>query len=234
MVASQILEGLRSVKTPGLLGGGKTGGALMKRPFSLVHIVVMTLVSLSPAMQAHGGEPSIDEASVRALLEARSLESLDHVFSKAAREDEALKAVYQARRLVLNNSRGEELRFLEALPATERGLQRVYELTHPSESKLGEDPRIADVVYGMFERAARYAQRYKSGHRRVLQLCLFSDGELAETAWEWCDWLLQHDSERALAAIRSLPIEDQRRMCSGETAEGLTVKEAIQKCATDL
>src|SRR5688572_19161027 len=62
------------------------------------------------------------------------------------------------------------------------GLWRVYQLTYPSESRLGEDPRIADIVYGMFERAARYAQKYESGHRRVLQLCLFSDGELAETA----------------------------------------------------
>jgi hypothetical protein len=212
----------------------KQSRALMKRSLPLVQIVVVTLVSLSPAMQVHGGEPSIDEASVRALLDARNLESLDHVFSAAAREDEALKAIYQARRLVLNDSREEELRFLEALPATERGLRRVYQLTYPSGSKLGEDPRIADVVYGMFERAARYAQRYESGHKRVLELCLFSDGELAETAWEWCDWLLQHDSERTLAAIRSLPIEDQQRMCSGETTEGLTVKEAIQKCTTDL
>jgi hypothetical protein len=206
----------------------------MKRSLSLVHIVVVTLVYLSPAMQVYGGEPPIDEASVRALLEAKNLESLDQVFAKATREDEALKAIYQARRLVLNKSREEELRFLGTLPATNKGLWRVYQLTYLSESKLGEDPRIADVVYGMFERAARYAQRYGSGHGRVLQLCLFSDGELAEVAWEWCDWLIQHDSERTLAAIRSLPVEDQRRMCSGETAEELTVKEAIQKCATDL
>ena len=204
------------------------------RWISLVRIAVVTLVCLVPATRGHGGEPSIDEAAVRALLEARNLQSLDRVFAKAAREDEALKAVYQARRLVLNDSRKEELRFLEALPATSNGLWRVYQLTYPSASKLGEDPRIADVVYGMFERSARYAQKYKSGHRQVLRLCLFSDGELAEAAWEWCDWLLRQDPESTLAAIRSLPIEDQRRMCSGKTAEGLTVKEALQKCATDL
>ena len=205
----------------------------MSKLLSLVRIIAITIGSLSPAMQAHGGEPPIDEASVRALLEARNLETLERVFSKVAREDEALKAIYQARRLVVNPSRKDELRFLETLPATRSGLWRVYQLTYSSESRLGEDPRIADVVYGMFERAALYAQKYESGHRRVLQLCLFSDGELAETAWEWCDWLLQHDSERTLAAIRSLPIEDQRRICGGP-AEGLTVKEAIQKCAVGL
>ena len=193
----------------------------MKKLISLV----VALVSLAP--------PSVDEAAVRALLEARTLESLEGVF-KAAGEDEALKAVYYARRLALNDSREEEVGYLESLPATEKALWRVYELTYPSESKLGEDPRIGDVVYGMFERAACLAKKHESGHRRVLQLCLFSDGELAETAWEWCHWLVQQDSEQALAAIRSLPIEDQRRMCSGESAEGLTVKEAVQKCVTDL
>jgi len=186
------------------------------------------------AIQVNGGEPAIDESSLRALLEARDLESLDRVFSKAAREDEALKAIYHARRIALNDSREEELRFLEALPATAKGLWRVYQLTYLSESKPREDPRISDIVYSMFERAARYARRYGSGHRRVLQLCLFSDGDLAETAWEWCDWLLLHDSERTLAAIRSLPIEDQRRMCLGETAEGLTVEDAVRKCATGI
>jgi hypothetical protein len=192
--------------------------------------LVFWLAPVALASGQQGGEPAIDESSVRALLEARDLESLDQAFSKAAREDEALKAIYRVRRLVFNDSREEELRFLEALPSTWRELWRVYELTYLSESRLGEDPRIGDVVYGMFERAARYAQRYGSGHRRVLQLCLFSDGELAETAWGSCDWLLVHDSERTLAAIRSLPVEDQRRMCSGETAEGLTVEDAVRKC----
>ena len=206
----------------------------MKRKILPVYFFVATLVCLSPAMQVHGGAPSIDEASVRALLDAKDLESLDQAFSKVAQEDEALKAIYRTRRLVLNDNREEGMRFLEALPATERGLWHVYQLTYPSESRLGEDPRIADVVYGMFERAARYAKKYESGHGRVLQLCLFSDGELAETAWEWCNWLLRHDPERALAAIRSLPIEEQRRMCSGEKAESLTVEEAIQKCVIDL
>lgn len=206
---------------------------MMKGLLFLMRVVVVTLASLSPAMPLQGGDPPIDEASARALLGATNLESLDHAYSKAAREDEALKAIYHARRLVLNASREEELKFLEALPSTEKALWRVYQLTYPSESNLGEDPRISNVVYGMFERGARYAKKHESGHRRVLQLCLFSDGELAETAWDWCDWLIQEDPERALAAIRSLPAEDQRRMCSGETVEGLPAQEAIQKCAAD-
>jgi hypothetical protein len=99
---------------------------------------------------------------------------------------------------------------------------------------LGEDPRIGDVVYGMFERAAHYARKHGKGHRQVLQLCLFSDGELAEIAWEWCGWLLHEDTERALAAIQSLPAKDQQRMCSGEKAEKFTAKDAMQKCITGL
>jgi hypothetical protein len=206
-------------------------GVIIKK---LGRILAVALVCLSLAMKAHGEERPVNEVSVRALLDAKDQKSLDQVFSKAAREDEALKAVYRNRRLVLNPGSEEELRFLEGLPATEEGLWRVYQLTHPSDSKLGEDPRISNVVYGMFERAAHYAQKHGKGHRQVLQLCLFSDGELAETAWEWCGWLLHEDSAKTLAAIQSLPAKDQQRMCSGEKAEGFTVKDAMQKCITGL
>jgi hypothetical protein len=203
-------------------------GCSMLRPFAV------TLLCIASPARVYGKEPPIDETSVRALLEAKDLESLDRVFAKTSQGDAALRALYRTRRLALNNTPEEELRFLEALPDSESRLWRVYHLTHPSPSGLGEDSRIGDVVYGMFERAARLAQKHDSGHSRVLKMCLFSDGELGETAWEWCDWLLRAAPERALNAIRSLPVEDQRRMCKDVSIEGLTAKEVVEKCSSGL
>jgi hypothetical protein len=196
--------------------------------------LVVALLCFASTAQIYGKEPPIDETSVRALLEAKDLESLDRISAKTSQGDAALRAVYRTRRLALNNTHEEELRFLEALPDSAPRLWRVYHLTYPSISGLGEDSRIGDVVYGMFERAARLAQKHGSGHRRVLRMCLFSDGELAETAWEWCDWLLRADPERVLSAIRSLPLADQRRICGEVSVERLTAKEVVEKCSSDL
>lgn len=197
-------------------------------------LLAVLALCLAPTLQIQGSEPPVDEKAVRALLEAKDLESLDRLFAKTAQGDEALKAVYQARRLALSNTRAEELRFLESLPDSEKKLLRVYQLTYPSSSGLGEDPRVGDVVYGMFERAARLARKHGSGHRRVLRLCLFSDGELADVAWDWCDWLVTNDPQRALDSIRTLPAEDQRRMCGDASLEKLTAKGVVEKCVSDL
>lgn len=203
--------------------------ALMFR--QLIAVVLLCVASTVPL---YGEEPPIDEKAARALLEAKDLKSLDQLSAKATQRDEALRAVYQARRLALNSTREEELRFLAALPDSEAKLSRVYQLTYPSPSGLGEDPRIGDVVYGMFERAARLSHKHGSGHRRVLRICLFSDGELAETAWEWCSWLVKVDPKKALNAIGSLPVEDQRRVCGDVKIERLTAKEVVEKCTLDL
>lgn len=201
---------------------------MFRRPF------VVVLLCVASTMPLYSDGPPIDENAVRALLEAQDLKSLDQFFAKATQGDEALRAVYRARRLALNSTREEELRFLEALPDSEAKLWRVYQLTYLSPSGLGEDPRIVDVVYGMFERSARLSQKHGSGHHRVLRICLFTDGELAEPAWEWCNWLVKADPEKALSAIRSLPAEDQRRMCGDVRIERLTAKEVVEKCTSDL
>lgn len=220
--------------------GGKEARWKMRRLFLLPILLlrcpfaVLLLCFISTA-EIHSQEPPIDEEAVRALLEAKDLKVLDRISAKAAaQEDEALRAVYQARRLALSKTREEELRFLEALPDSETKLMRVYQLTYPSASGLGEDSRVGDVVYGMFERAARLAKKHGSGHRRVLRICLFSDGELAETAWEWCDWLVKNDPQRTLSAIRSLPVEDQHRMCGDVRIELLTAKKVVEQCISGL
>lgn len=211
----------------------------MKNLFSLRASIFWRLLAvlalcLAPTSQIQGNEPPVNEKAVRALLEAKDLESLDRLFPNTAQGDEALKAVYLTRRLALSNTRAEELRFLESLPDSEKKLWRVYQLTYPSSSGLGEDSRVGNVVYGMFERAARLARKHGSGHRRVLRLCLFSDGELADIAWDWCGWLVTNDPQRALNAIRTLSVEDQRRMCGDANIEKLTAKEVVEKCVSDL
>jgi hypothetical protein len=193
-------------------------------------LLAVSTLGLAPARSE---EPQVDEAVVRGLIEARDVKSLDHAFAGAPKDD-ALTALYRTRRLALHRTRDEEERFMGSLPANQESLWRVYRLTLPSPSNLGEDPRVGDAVYRMFDRAARIAHQRGSGHRRVLELCLFSDGELAETAWEACDWLLKHDPEKSLAALRTLPEKDQRRMCGGLTAKKLSAREVWAKCRSDL
>jgi hypothetical protein len=194
---------------------------------------VVSILCVAPVGPARAEEPPVDEAAVRGLLDAKDLGALERAFAGAPR-DEALTAVYRTRRLALRRAPGEEEQFMSSLPATPESLWRVYRLTDPSPSNLGEDPRVGDIVYGMFELAARIARKRGSGHRRVLELCLFSDGELAETAWEWCDWLLKRDPEKSLAALRTLPEEDQRRMCGGVTAKEISSREVWKKCGSGL
>jgi len=186
---------------------------------------------IGPQVSASAG--GLDEALVRKLLDTKSLKALESATPKEALQDPALLALYRARRLALNKTAEEGHAFLGALPKTEKELNRVFVLTHLELYRTSPyDVALADVTYGMFERAARLAHTLKTGHEQVFKLCLWSDGEVAEMAWEWCDWLHVQDPARSFAAIRALPVEEQKRIC-GVPIETLTVKEAVSECRSE-
>lgn len=149
-----------------------------------------------------------DVAVAERLVAARTVAELDRI---KIGQSVPLRALYRSRRLTLNPSAAEERRFLRSLPKTRDELLCVYALTYPRE--VSETNEVSEAVYGMFRRAARIARKLGIGHDRVLQLALWTDGELAYSSWEAFDWLLEYDHELAVAALKRLPRAEQRRVC---------------------
>jgi hypothetical protein len=175
-------------------------------------------------------DTTVDAQAVRALIAATDLASLDARYATANSGDLAMLAVYRKRRLDLNPTTREQDTYLASLPATQDDLERVYTLVDSHD--LCGDAYVQDVFYGMFERAATLAKKRAVGHEAFVRLCLLTDGEVAESAWDWFDWLLQNDTRRALAAIRKLSPMDQRRICRNAELGHITLEEARQKCAS--
>ena len=107
----------------------------------------------------------------------------------------------------------------------------MYTLAIPGET--GNNVHIGRAVYEMFDRAAHIARMLGTGHDRVLRLALWSDGELAYKSWDAVDWLLENDPVLTAAAIRRLPETDQKRICHGQTVNGLTTRQIAGRCRSD-
>jgi hypothetical protein len=172
-----------------------------------------------------------DIALIQRLLEAKAVRPLDELFPPAPSTHPAVKAVYRWKRLKLAPGDAEELRYLQGLPASRDDLWSVYALTYIDAFEGNTD--ITNVVYGLFERAASLAHKHHQAYRRVFELCLESDGELAEAAWKSCGWLLQHAPAPSLAVFRGLPPADQKRICPDTDVRRLTPAEAAKRCLAD-
>ena len=196
--------------------------SLTKRVHVLIPLTVLVLILISACV-------TMRDHQLRSLFEAPNVKELDRAYFVMRTTAADLAAVYQSRRLDLSPSQEEEIAFLHSLPTTEEQLSQVYSLTY--DSLFSDDERVLNVVYGMFERSARLARKRGIEHQRFISLCLLADGELAENAWEWFDWLLLNDTERTIAAIRELPLEDQRRICRDADLGTMRPEEAREKCA---
>lgn len=175
------------------------------------------------------GCPPVDIPLAEQLLAAASVSELDRLAEKIAANDVALRALYRSQRLTLAPSDAEERRFFKALPKSEHDFWCIYELTAPDTPIMNAG--AVSVAVDPFARAARIARKLGIGHRRVLELCLWSDGELAASAWEQAYlWLLDHDPELTVAAMRTLPDAEQRRLCRGRTVGAMSMREAAQQC----
>jgi hypothetical protein len=197
----------------------------------LVLIVPCLGILVAPSLDANATGP--DEELVSRILKAKSLTTLESAIPKAALQDPALRVLYSIRRLELHKTVEEERAFLAALPKSENELERVYALSYLEQYRGHENSTLGDAAYEIFELAARSAHKLKTGHQRVFELCLWSNADSGEIAWEWCDWLHVQDPSRAYTAIKALPLEEQKRIC-GAPIESFTVKEAVRKCRSEM
>src|SRR5262245_16130845 len=126
--------------------------------------------SLGGPLRAAGRELSgADIALIPRLLDAKTVRPLDELFPPAPSTHPAVKAVYRWKRLRLAPGDAEELRYLQGLPASSEELWSVYQLTFIDAFEGNAD--IADVVDGMFARAAHQAQKHRRAFRQVFEPC---------------------------------------------------------------
>src|SRR5678815_5280328 len=196
---------------------------------------VFFLIAMAASMPPILGDcpdTSIDAKAVRSLISAPDITTLDRRFVKMNSPDLALVAVYRRRRLDLHRTPQEEVKFPESLPSIQAELSRIYALTDSHD--LCGNPYVTDVVYGMFDRAVDVIIQRGVMHRRFIELCDLTDGEVGEVAWPAFDRLLQADTERTVAALRSLSAEVRMRLCGGEDPVQLSDAEAADKCRSEL
>ncbi len=175
---------------------------------------------------------SVDAPVARALLDAPSIDRLDRAYENADSRDAALRALYRHLRLTLNPSAAEEMRFVRGLPTSEAELNRVYALvdTHG----LCDNPLVQEVVYGMFDTAARVIVHRRTGYRGFIRLCLWSNAEVGEIAWPAYDSLLDEEPRFVIAALRSLGREERMRVCDGVDPRLISDVVAEQRCRSGL
>jgi hypothetical protein len=199
--------------------------------------LLSALVLLSAALPATDGladcpDTTVDAKAVRSLLTTADAASLDSRFAQLRTDDPAIIATYRRRRLQLDPTKQEEVRYLQSLPATREELSRVYTLVDSRD--LCGDRIVSDIVDGMWARAARLVRKHGVGHEAFIRRCLLTDGYVAEDAWDVFDWLLKHDTMRTVAAIRKLSSEDQKRVCGDADLQHISAAEARKRCASGL
>jgi hypothetical protein len=171
-----------------------------------------------------------DVAIANRLIAARTIAKLDAANAKAHRDDLPLRALYRSRRLELNPTREEEDRYIAALPRTRDELFCMYRLTEVEPIK--EELAVSNAVYGMFDTLQALAHKRRVGYDRLLHITLWTDGDLAESAWTWYqDAFDGEDHDRIIASIRRLAPADQRQLCGGSTVASLSAKKIAERCA---
>jgi hypothetical protein len=196
--------------------------------------VLLLLACLCAGLPVRGDCPgsSVDPAPVAALVSAPDLKALDAVYQTIDHKHPALAAIYYRRRLALNPTRSEEIRYLKSLPRTQEELDRVYDLTLTPQ--VCENAVVSDVVYGMFQIAGKLVRRHGIMHGRFIELCLFANAEVGEIAWSEFDTLLEEDPLLTLAAMRELPPDAKARLCGGSDPAHMSVREAIRRCQSEM
>ena len=183
----------------------------------------------SAAQSSSPAENPPPAASIQLLIDATTVPQLDRDFRTVEGDRHpALRALYRQRRLALSPTTEEEARFLESLPRSRDEVISVNSLL--DERPLSENVLVQRTVYGMVHQAAELAHRHHTAHQRVFELCLWSDGEIAEITWDDCRWLLEQDPEESLAAFKRLPPADLKRVCDPPDVSNFTPRDAVAKC----
>ena len=210
------------------MDGESTSTTMCKR--LICDWLLALLFICAPPLQADCPGSSVPPEAVLALGDATTVQSLDAAFNRVGAENPALLALYRWRRLSLNPTPREELRYLSALPRSASQLLRIYELTYARD--VCEHPAVSETVYDMFDTAARLVQKHGRYHQEFVELCLLTDGELGEVSWPAFDWLLAEDSARMVALLRRLPLEIRTQVCDGKDPRELNDQEVVTVCET--
>ena len=195
-------------------------------------VLVLTCTVLASESRADCPGSSLDRKELEPLIAATGLTSLDRAFKAIPDPNPAVLAVYHQKRLSLNPTRSEEIRYLESLPQTQADVDRIYELTYTPEI-CGHEV-VSQVVYGMYQTAARLVYRHGIQHRGFIQLCLFANAEVGEVAWPEFDQLMVDDPDLTLRALRALPGATRRSICGGSDPRDLTSRQALKMCHSEL
>jgi hypothetical protein len=180
-------------------------------------------------LPANSGCEHFDVAVAERLAHAANVEELDAAFpSTSEHHDLPIIALYRSQRLRFVPTSAEELRYLRSLPKSSSELWCVYRLTYPS--AVSDTDAVSATVYGMFDRTAAVVHEHRTGYVSLLHLALWSDGELAEVAWDWFPDMLRRDRREMITALRSLPLSDQRRIC-GTAIVKLPEDEVVRRCS---
>jgi len=193
-------------------------------------LAIVVIVALTSPLAADDFDCKFDEAVARRLIAARTVAQLDAAYAKARRDDVPVRALYRSRRLQLHPTFDEEKRYLDSLPKRRDDLLCIYRLTYPG--PIGESEAVTDTVYDMFERAAAIVKKRGLSYEQLLRMTLWTDGELAEIAWDWYQPALDADPKRVVAGIRRLTRKEQSQLCSG-AIDGLSVAETAKLCRSE-
>ena len=203
----------------------------MRSHLTLRAAIIATLL-FAPSASADCPGSSVPPEAIVALANASTVAALDRAVDRFGAAHPAIRALYRRRRLALNPTKAEELRYLTSLPRTESDLSRVYELTYARD--VCELPAVSETVYGMYQTAVRLVRSHGRFHRRFIELCLLTDGEVGEAAWPEFDLLLTQDSDRTVTALRTLPLRARTSICGGKDPRDLSLKDAVNACASGL
>lgn len=174
----------------------------------------------------------IDVTTARALIKAKTVTRLDAVYRRVPKDDVAMRALYRHQRLTLHPTTAEELTFLRTLPSTEREFRCIYGLGELYSKEGNEFVPASATVYGDFKVAARLAIKHHTAHDRVLRYIFttWNDAEVSEVSFPQINTLLDKDPERTAAAIRRLPLNEQKRLCRRGDMRKRSTKDIVEQC----
>jgi hypothetical protein len=156
----------------------------------------------------------VDLDSVRALVAAKSVASLNEIRSKTDFRSSVTASIYALRLYEISKTRENESRLIESIPRSEVELFLLYWLTH-RDVELRERP---DLFSDYMQAVYTVVRRSRRSYGRFLRLgALAQGGDLGETLSSYIESLYDSDASGVDRALLSLP-EAERNLVCGEEA----------------
>lgn len=150
--------------------------------------------------------------TISAMVRATSVEDLERIQAAAPCRNAALAVVHAARRYELRPDVESQDDVIRAIPKNAVEFDLVYSITKTVVDGEG-DPASSDLVYGYIEYLAKAVASRGKGHRELLMLNRFADGEMLDIVQDWTAFVMRTDRERFLKAFRTVDEDTQRCFC---------------------